>query len=96
MLCVACGPNLVAVGTYDRRVTLWDTRCSSNLIHSYSAHRRPVLKLCLLEESGTVDTVVSISEDKTLAVWDVRAGKLLKNNVKVGFYCELIFLIISC
>lgn len=84
MLCVACGPNLVAVGTYDKRVILWDPRCSSEPVHSYSAHRRPVLKLCLLEESGTTDTVVSISEDKTLAVWDVRAGKLLKNNVKIG------------
>ncbi|KAJ1530452.1 hypothetical protein ONE63_005355 [Megalurothrips usitatus] len=84
MLCVACVPNLVAVGSFDKQVLLWDPRCGSKPIHSYAAHRRSVLKLCLLQESGDTDAVVSISEDKTLAVWDVRAGKLFKNNVKIG------------
>lgn len=83
MLCVACVPNLVALGSFDKQVILWDPRSGSTPILSYSPHRRAVLKLCLLEESGTTDTVVSISEDQTLAVWDVRAGKLLKENVKV-------------
>ncbi|KAE8750416.1 hypothetical protein FOCC_FOCC002710 [Frankliniella occidentalis] len=84
MLCVACKPNLVAVGSFDKRVLLWDPRSGSKPIHSYTPHRRAVLKLCLLEESGIADTVVSISEDQTFAVWDIRAGKLLKENVKIG------------
>lgn len=96
MLCVACAPNLVAVGSFDKRVLLWDPRCGTKPIHTYSPHRRAVLKLCLLEEGGVNDTVVSISEDRTLAVWDIRASKLLKGNVKVLNFCHIIIIIIIC
>ena len=77
-LCVACAPNLVAVGSFDKKVLLWDPRCGAKPVQTYSPHRCAVLKLSLLE-----DTVVSISEDQTFAVWDIRASKRFKDNVKV-------------
>ncbi|PSN30204.1 hypothetical protein C0J52_21036 [Blattella germanica] len=73
VLSLVCNSNLVAAGTFTRVVKLFDTRVGENQVNSYTAHRRSVLALAM---SG--DLIVSASEDQTVAVWDQRAGKVLK------------------
>jgi F-box/WD-40 domain protein 9 len=63
----------VAAGTYTRAVTIFDTRVGDKQVSSYTAHRRAVLALSMCN-----DFIVSASEDQTLAVWDQRAGRVLK------------------
>ncbi|XP_069700285.1 F-box/WD repeat-containing protein 9-like isoform X4 [Periplaneta americana] len=72
-LSLVCTANLVAAGTFLKSVMLFDTRVGECQISSYTAHRRAVLALSM---SGNF--IVSASEDQTLAVWDQRAGKVLK------------------
>lgn len=72
-LSLVCANNLVAVGTYARSVMLFDTRVGELHINSYKIHHNAVIALSM---SG--DLIVSASEDRTVAVWDQRAGKVLK------------------
>jgi WD40 repeat protein len=52
---------------------LFDTRVGLLHINSYRAHQSAVIALSM---SG--DLIVSASEDRRVAVWDQRAGKVLK------------------
>lgn len=72
-LSVACANNLLAAGTFARSVMLFDTRVGLLHINSYRAHQSAVIALSM---SG--DLIVSASEDRRVAVWDQRAGKVLK------------------
>jgi F-box/WD-40 domain protein 9 len=70
---LVCANNLVAAGTYARSVLLFDTRVEFVHVKSYKVHQRSVLALSMCG-----DWIVSASEDQTVAVWDQRAGKVLK------------------
>ncbi|XP_021912837.1 F-box/WD repeat-containing protein 9-like isoform X2 [Zootermopsis nevadensis] len=72
-LSLACTSNLVAAGTYNRNVVIFDTRVGGSQVSLYTAHHGAVLALSM---SG--DFIISASEDQTLAVWDQRAGKVFK------------------
>lgn len=72
-LALACNPTTVAVGLYNRRVMLFDPRVGANKLFSYKAHSGAVLAVAMVN-----GYIVSASEDKTIAVWDQRAGKIHK------------------
>jgi WD40 repeat protein len=63
----------VAAGTYARSVLLFDTRVEFVHVKSYKVHQSSVIALSMCG-----DWIVSASEDRTVAVWDQRAGKVLK------------------
>lgn len=73
VLSLDCMDSLVAAGTWTRDVLLFDTRVGQSEVSLYRAHRGPVLALSMFG-----DFIASASEDHTLAVWDRRAEKILK------------------
>ncbi|PNF16360.1 hypothetical protein B7P43_G10497 [Cryptotermes secundus] len=73
VLSLDCTANLVAAGTWTRDVMLFDTRVGQSEVSLYRAHRSAVLALSMFG-----NFIVSASEDHTLAVWDRRAEKVLK------------------
>lgn len=77
-LSVVTTDNLVMAGLYSKKILSFDQRAGPNPIRSYKAHRGPVLALNTYK-----NMIASVSEDKTLAVWDKVAGKLLVNDVKI-------------
>nr|CAD7433793.1 unnamed protein product [Timema monikensis] len=80
VLSLALCNDVIAAGTYARKVSLFDPRAGVKSIASYTAHKRAVLSLASVR-----DYVVSASEDQTLAVWDRRAGKLYKEAVTLNY-----------
>ncbi|CAG2059790.1 unnamed protein product [Timema podura] len=80
VLSLALCNDVIAAGTYARKVSLFDPRAGVESIASYTAHKRAVLSLATVG-----DYVVSASEDQTLAVWDRRAGKLYKEAVTLNY-----------
>lgn len=77
-LSVVSTDNLVMAGLYSKKILSFDLRVGPNPINAYKPHRGPVLALHTYK-----GMVASVSEDKTLAVWDKVAGKLLTNDVKI-------------
>lgn len=77
-LSVVSTDNVVMAGLYSKKILSFDIRVGSNPINIYKAHRGPVLAL-----HSYKDMVASVSEDKTLAVWDKVAGKLIANDIKI-------------
>jgi WD40 repeat protein len=73
---------------------LFDPRAGESQVSYYTVHKRPVLALSLCG-----DFIISASEDQTLAVWDERAQKVLKqlnlfgNEVSVLqlVYCAVVY-----
>ncbi|XP_059051089.1 F-box/WD repeat-containing protein 9-like [Achroia grisella] len=68
----------VMAGLYSKKVLSFDTRAGSAPVSYYKPHRGPVLALYAYN-----NMVASVSEDKTLAIWDRVAGKLLAHDVKI-------------
>ncbi|XP_013197209.1 F-box/WD repeat-containing protein 9 [Amyelois transitella] len=77
-LSVVSEGNIVMAGLYSKKVLSFDLRVGPSPISSYKPHRGPVLALHTYN-----NMVASVSEDKTLAIWDKVAGKLLKNDIKI-------------
>lgn len=77
-LSVAACDKTVMAGLYSKKVLTFDIRCGPKHINSYKAHRGPILTL-----NAYKDKVASVSEDKTLAVYDRIAGKLFKSDIKI-------------
>ncbi|GBP84824.1 hypothetical protein EVAR_32723_1 [Eumeta japonica] len=78
-LSVVTSSNLVMAGLYSQKVLIFDIRAGPSHIASYKAHRGPVLALDTYKSK-----VASVSEDKTLAIWDVTAGKILASDIKTS------------
>lgn len=68
----------VLAGLYSKKILSFDLRSGSESKYSYKPHRGPVLALQTYN-----NLVASVSEDKTLAIWDRTAGKLLMNDIKI-------------
>lgn len=74
---VTVGSETLA-GLYSKNILSFDLRSGSGPIYVYTPHKGPVLGL---DEYDNL--IASISEDKTLAVWDRRAGKILMQDIKI-------------
>ncbi len=63
-------PTLLASGSDDRRVRLWDTS-TGECLHTLRGHTQPVT---CVEFSPDSRTLASGSEDGTVCIWDVSSG----------------------
>jgi hypothetical protein len=66
--------NMVACGTFDKKVLLFDPRQEYRPITWFTAHRKPVLALGLDEKR-----VISCGEDGKCVWYDLRARKVHKS-----------------
>lgn len=80
VLCMSCQTDVLLTGTFDKRVSMYDTRASKPLIKSLRLHSDAVM--CL---SADDKYIISGSKDCTVAVYDRRAGKGLKK-LRLGSY----------
>ena len=62
--------NTVVAGTYDKKVVIMDRREEVRKMTFYRSHSKPVLGLRLTDRH-----ILSLSEDRTLVVYDRAAGK---------------------
>lgn len=74
---VGIGKEVMA-GLYSRKVLIFDQRTGTGPTTTYKAHKGPVLALHKYN-----NLIASVSDDKTLAIWDRVAGKLLKSDIKM-------------
>jgi WD40 repeat protein len=65
--------SLVAAGTWTRDVVLFDTRVGQSEVSLYKTHLGAVLALSMFG-----NFIASASEDHSVALWDRRAEKVLK------------------
>lgn len=75
LLCVSSCPeqSLFATGSYMRTVFVFDSRSGEKPIRQYRSHGGAVIKLAMNSEY-----ILSASEDKTVSIWDQRAGRTMK------------------
>lgn len=74
---IGSGKEVIA-GLYSKKVLLFDLRAGTSPTSSYKPHKGPVLGL-----HKHNNLVASISDDKTMAIWDRVAGKVLKSKIKM-------------
>ncbi|XP_022608157.1 F-box/WD repeat-containing protein 9 [Seriola dumerili] len=73
VLCLSCQTDVLLAGTFDKRVSMYDTRAAEPLVKSLRLHGNAVM--CLAADDKYI---ISGSKDCTVAVYDRRAGKGLK------------------
>lgn len=76
LLCVTSCPELAlfATGSYCKSVLVFDPRTGPCPIVKYEQHQRAVIRLAM-----NSNYILSASEDKTVNVWDQRAGRTMKS-----------------
>jgi transducin (beta)-like 1 len=75
--------SLLASGSFDCSVKLWDTNVGTCLL-TFLGHRDPVYTI---EFSPDGKYLASASHDKTVKVWDVKSGTLVRQlKAKTGVY----------
>ena len=65
--------DLIATGSTDKTVRMWDYRAKKALVHTFRGHSDSILAL-RWGDGGR--SILSGSKDKTLKIWDTRAGRL--------------------
>ncbi|KOB76378.1 putative WD-repeat protein [Operophtera brumata] len=68
----------VIAGLYSQKVLMFDLRAGTAPTSWYKPHKGPILGM-----HKHNDLVASISDDKTMAIWDRVAGKILKSDIKM-------------
>lgn len=74
---IGSGKEVIA-GLYSKKVMLFDIRVGNSPTSFYKPHKGPVLGL-----QKHKNFVASISDDKTMAIWDRVAGKMVKSKIKM-------------
>ncbi|XP_064479405.1 DNA excision repair protein ERCC-8-like [Ornithodoros turicata] len=72
-----CAPNLLASGSQDNQVMLWDVRCAKGALAKIDAHGGAVTSLAF-EPGGFV--LLSLGTDERMRAWDVAKAKALPLN----------------
>ncbi|XP_024937719.1 F-box/WD repeat-containing protein 9 isoform X2 [Cephus cinctus] len=75
LLCVTSCSDLpiFATGSFSKTVLVFDPRKGYSPIARYQPHNRAVIRL-----SMNSDYILSASEDKSVSIWDQRAGRIMK------------------
>lgn len=103
VLSITSKHNFIAAGLYTAKITASDPRIFNHNLFELHCHTRSVIDLCLVQDNF----LVSLSEDKTLSICDLRTQKTLKTirltEVRKHFptnlflifylYCTFIFLV---
>ncbi|KOC64775.1 F-box/WD repeat-containing protein 9, partial [Habropoda laboriosa] len=76
LLCVASCPDsgLFATGSFCKIIFVFDPRSGYRPIATYKPHKKAVITLAM-----SSNFLLSASEDKTVSIWDQRAGRTMKN-----------------
>lgn len=74
---IGFGQEVIA-GLYSKKVLVFDLRAGTAPTSCYKAHKGSILGM-----HKHNDLVASISDDKTMAIWDRVAGKILKSDIKM-------------
>ncbi|XP_011498763.1 PREDICTED: F-box/WD repeat-containing protein 9-like [Ceratosolen solmsi marchali] len=76
LLCVTSCPKLAlfATGSYCKKVLVFDSRSGHTPITKYQPHQGAVIRLAM-----NSNYILSASEDKTVNIWDQRAGRTMKS-----------------
>lgn len=88
--------NFIAAGLYTPKIIAFDPRESNKRLFELSPHKRSIIELCLVQDHY----LVSLSEDKTLSVWDLRTRSrvklmyLAKVRNKNSFYLTLLIILL--
>ncbi|XP_046661910.1 F-box/WD repeat-containing protein 9-like [Homalodisca vitripennis] len=77
-LSLACREGLVAAGQFTSNVAVFDPHCGGMPVMEYTCHNRSIMDICIIR-----DFIVAVSEDRTLSVWDITAGKIFKSGITV-------------
>lgn len=75
VLSITSKNNFVAAGLYTPKVIAFDPRDHEKRLFELISHKRSVIDLCLVEENY----LISLSEDKTLSICDLRTRSTLKS-----------------
>lgn len=76
LLCVASCQDLAlfATGSFCKTILVFDPRLNYKPIIKYRPHKRAVIRLAMSSHF-----ILSASEDRTVSIWDQRAGRTMKN-----------------
>lgn len=74
VLSITSKQNFVAAGLYTPRIIAFDPREDCRILFDLNRHRCSIMDLCLVQDNY----LVSLSEDKTLSVWDLRKNQTIK------------------
>ncbi|XP_050534778.1 F-box/WD repeat-containing protein 9-like [Daktulosphaira vitifoliae] len=75
VLSVTCKENFVAAGLYTPKVVAFDPRDCEKRLFELNPHTRCIIELCLVQDYY----LISLSEDRTMSVWDLRTHKTVKS-----------------
>lgn len=75
VLSITSKNNFIAAGLYIPKVIAFDPREHKKRLFELNSHTRSIIDLCLVEDNY----LVSLSEDKTLSVCDLRTHSTLKS-----------------
>jgi len=67
------GSSLIATGSVDNSVRIWDARCKKAQIFLFKGHSDTVLAV---RWGAGGRSVITAGKDKTIRIWDTRAGRL--------------------
>ena len=73
---MASSPELhvFAVGSFCKKVLVCDSRSGHTPIYMYQSHNKAIIRMAMNSHY-----IVSVSEDKTVSIWDQRARQTLKS-----------------
>jgi WD40 repeat protein len=76
VLSITSKENFVAAGLYSPKIVAFDPRePKKRLLELLYSHTRSIIDLCLIENYY----LISLSEDKTVSVWDLRKNNTVKS-----------------
>lgn len=75
VLSITSKENFVAAGLYTPKILAFDPRDCGNRLFELNSHTRSIIELCLIQDNY----LISLSEDKSMSVWDLRAHNTVKS-----------------